>query len=60
MSVKNQFIKITENSNSALQSADSKLDSISKFGVYTGFQGTNSNTNHRQSSGMSSSFMANY
>lgn len=35
MSVKNQFIKITDNSNSALQSADSKLDSISKFWVYT-------------------------
>lgn len=35
MSVKNQFIKITENSNSVLQSADSKLDSISKFWVYT-------------------------
>lgn len=35
MSVKNQFIKITDNCNSVLQSADSKLDSISNFWVYT-------------------------
>lgn len=32
---RNQFIKISENSNSVPQSADSKLDSISKFWVCT-------------------------